>query len=119
MIKGNQKAMLQVKVTAKNEISERIATWHDVMVLDGVLDYQSGESRYTTFNTKLQESTHIFICNYKHIPKYLFVNGGNVRLTAENSRLVVDSKHYDVVLIDDPMELHQHLELYLKYTGGQ
>ena len=41
------------------------------------------------------------------------------RITAENSRLVINGKVYDVMLIDDLMELHQQLEIYLKYTGGQ
>jgi hypothetical protein len=25
---------------------------------------------------------------------------------------------YDVLLIDDPMNLHQHIEVYLQFVGG-
>ena len=26
---------------------------------------------------------------------------------------------YEILLIDDPMHMHEHLEIYLKYIGGQ
>ena len=32
--------------------------------------------------------------------------------------MVIGGKVYEVMLIDDPMELHEQLEIYLKYTGG-
>ena len=32
---------------------------------------------------------------------------------------VIGGKVYDVLLIDDPMELHKQLEISLKFTGGQ
>ena len=74
------------------------------------LDLTGGDSKYSTFNAKIQESTHIFICDYIEL---------DARIEAENSRLSVDGKVFDILLIDDPMNLHQHLEIYLKYTGGQ
>jgi hypothetical protein len=33
--------------------------------------------------------------------------------------MVINDKVYDIMVIDDPMELHEQLEIYLKYTGGQ
>lgn len=43
----------------------------------------------------------------------------NKVITAEDSRVVIAGRRYDVLLIDDPMELHKQLEIYLRYTGGQ
>lgn len=113
-IRGNLKATIQVLTSAKNEIGEHVKTWTDAQRIKGWLDLQSGDSRYTTFDAKIQESTHIFIGDYVPL---------DVRITAENSRLLLGSGEatlvYDILLIDDPMGMHQQLEFYLKFTGGQ
>lgn len=119
MIGGNIEAQLQIRTTGKNAIGEPVEDWHDVVELKGFLDLSSGDSKYTTFNAKIQESTHIFICDYKPIPATLDVEGKIVKVSAENARMVANSQDYDVMLIDDPMNLHKQLEIYLKYTGGQ
>ena len=69
-------------------------------------------SSYTTYSAKIQESTHIFIADFVPLDS---------RITAENSRVIINSKRYDVTLIDNPMEMGSgsQLEIYLKYTGGQ
>lgn len=119
MIGGNVKAVLQVSTTEKNEIGEKVPVWHDAVSLTGWLDLQSGDSKYTTYNAKMQESTHLFICDYLPVPATLEVEGKTVRVSAENACLVANSQRYDVMLIDNPMELNKQLEIYLKYTGGQ
>jgi hypothetical protein len=119
MIGGNTNAVLQVSTTTKNAIGESIQEWNDVVTLTGWLDLSSGDSKYTTYNAKIQESTHLFLCDYNPIPEEIVVDGKTVKVSAENSRIVANSKRYDVMLIDDPMELHEQLEIYLKYTGGQ
>ena len=107
MIGGNTEAILQQKSgSTTNEIGERVQTWSDIHRLRGWLDLQSGDSKYATYDAKLQESTHIFMCDYTAIDR-----------TATDKRLMVNGNVYDVLLIDDPMELHQHLEIYLKYVG--
>ena len=119
MIGGNTTSVLQASTTIKNEIGEKVPAWHDVIELKGFLDLSSGDSKTTTYNAKIQESTHVFVCDYTHIPDTLEVEGKTVKVCAENCRIVANTKRYDVLLIDDPMELHKHLEIYLKYTGGQ
>lgn len=119
MIGGNVDAVLQVSTTTKNEIGEKVQNWHNAVEFTGFLDLVSETTNRTTYNAKIQESTHIFICDYKPIPATLMVDGKTVKVSAENARMVANSQRYDVKLIDDPMELHQHLEIYLKYTGGQ
>lgn len=106
MIGGNIEAILQQKNRSTvNEIGERVQTWSDVQKLWGWLDLQAGEAKYT-YNAKLQESTHIFICDFATVDRF-----------ADDKRLIVNGLTYDVLLIDDPMELHQQLEIYLKYVG--
>lgn len=109
-IGGNIKATVQVFTASKNAIGEQVKTWTDVQSIKGWLDLSSGDSKYTTFNAKIQESTHIFLADYVQLDD---------RITAESSRMVISGKRYDILLIDDPMEMHQQLEIYLKFTGGQ
>lgn len=109
-IGGNTSAAVQVYTTTKNEISEQVQDWVTVQTIKGWLDLSSGEARYSTYHAKIQESTHFFIADYVPL---------DARVTAENARMVINSKRYDIKLIDDPMEMHQQLEFYLKYTGGQ
>lgn len=120
MIGGNIEATLQVQAGfTRNDVGARVPQWHDVMSLTGWLDLQAGDSKYTTFNAKIQESTHVFVGDYVEIPKTLIVNEEEVTVSAETVRMVIDSQRYDVMLIDDPMGLHKQIEIYLKYTGGQ
>ena len=106
MIGGNIQAILQQKEkSTTNAVGEKIQTWVDIQTLTGWLDLQSGDSKYT-YNAKLQESTHIFICDYVMIDR-----------NASDKRLMVNGVVYDVLLIDDPVELHQQLEIYLRHVG--
>lgn len=111
-IGGNTKAAIQVFTQTKNEIGEPVKTWADAQTIKGWLDLQSGDSRYTAFHAKIQESTHIFIADYVPLDS---------RITAERARMVIGGKTYDILLIDNPMELQKgsQLEFYLRFTGGQ
>lgn len=107
MIGGNVIARLQKKgESATNAIGERIPTWVDTHQLLGWLDLTAGDSKYT-YQTKLQESTHVFICDYD----------STVERNAEDKRLIVNGLTYNVLLIDNPMELNKQLEIYLKFVG--
>ena len=119
MIGGNLTAILQVSTTVRNEIGEKVKAWHTVWEHKGFLDLQSGDSKYSTYNAKIQESTHIFLCDFKPIPATFEVDGTMYKVNAETTKMVVSSQEYDVMLIDNPMELNKQLEIYLKYTGGQ
>lgn len=111
-IGGNIKATVQVFTTANNEIGEQAQTWADAQTIKGWLDLQSGDSRNTTFNAKIQESTHIFVADYVALDS---------RITSESARMVINGKRYDILLIDNPMEMGNgsQLEFYLRFTGGQ
>lgn len=137
MIGGNTLALFQVKDSGKkNAIGEREHNWVDVASSKGWLDLSGGDSKYTTYNAKIQESTHIFLCDYQTFKSLSgewvwdtlnFISGEistltsdkKVDVTSENARMLIDGLIYQIMLIDDPMNLHQHLEIYLKFVGGQ
>lgn len=110
MIGGNLYAKLQKRSGTVNAIGEMEESWEDSLTIKGWLDLSGGDSKYNSNDAKIQESTHIFLMEYMNIP---------AELTAENTRLLINGKTYDVMLIDDPMERHRQIEIYLKYTGGQ
>jgi hypothetical protein len=111
-IGGNLAATIQVPTVTKNAIGEHETTWKNVQTIKGWLDLSGGNSGYTTYSAKIQESTHIFIADYVQLDS---------RIHAENSRAIINGKRYDVMLIDSPMEMGSgsQLEIYLKFTGGQ
>lgn len=113
MIGGNITALIQVKDKGtRNKIGELEHVWTDVASLYGWLDYSGGQSDIGTYDAKIQETTHIFLCDYQQIEQE------SVDMTSDNARMVIGGNVYQILQIDDPMELHQHLEIFLKYVGG-
>lgn len=111
-IGGNITAIIQISTAAKNEIGETVRSWTDVQSIKGWLDLSSGDSKYSTYNAKIQESTHVFVADYVALAS---------GIQAENSRMTINGKRYDILLIDNPMEMGSgsQLEFYLRFTGGQ
>ena len=110
MIHGNTRMLLQNKTVVTNAIGEQVPEWVTVQTLFGWFDLSGGEAKYTTYNAKIQESTHIFLADYVQLDS---------KIAAEKSRAVIDGHVYDITLIDDPMNMHKHWEIFLKFTGGQ
>nr|DAZ65964.1 MAG TPA: head tail adaptor [Caudoviricetes sp.] len=109
MIGGNKAGIVQKKGRpVKNSIGAVEHTWEEMVVLTGFLDLSNGDSKHTTYNAKVQESTHIFLCDYRTIDA-----------DPEQVRMIIDGKVYEILLIDNPMELNQQLEIYLRFVGGQ
>ena len=107
-ILGNITAILRYKTGeyVLNSIGERVPEVKDLITLTGYLDMTSNDAKYTLHNAKIQESDHLFICDYVAIPH-----------KTNELTLVCNGKDYDVLLVDDPMEMHKHLEIYLRYVG--
>ena len=107
MIGGNTNAVLQVKTTSQNAFGETENVWEDMQELRGFLDYTGGDASYkTSYKGTIEETTHLFICDYVAFDA-----------TPTQCRLLCDNKVFDVLMIDDPMGLHKHLEIFLKYIG--
>lgn len=111
-IGGNITAVIQTRTSTQNTIGEQVQSWTDAQTIRGWLDLSGGDSKYTSYSAKIQESTHVFVADYAPLAS---------GITAENSRMVIGGKRYDILLIDNPMEMGSgsQLEIYLKYTGGQ
>lgn len=121
-IGGNIQALLQVKSEgAKNAIGEVTIQWVDCMSIRGWLDLSTGDSKHTTFYAKIQESTHIFLCNFTNLTGVISRQGEqeSVDVTSDNARMVIDGLVYEILLIDNPMGMNEHLEIYLRFIGGQ
>ena len=78
------------KTTAKNAIGESEQTWADAFSHVGWLGMQSGDSKHSNFSAKIEESTHVFLCDY---------HSGIYALADQDTRMIIKGKMYDVLLI--------------------
>ena len=108
-IGGNITGRIQTCTTEKNKIGEAVKKWADKFSHNGFLDLQSGDSKYMNFNAKVEESTHIFLCDF---------HSGIYALAGQDCRMIIKGMVYDVLLIDNPMEMNEHLEIYLRKVGA-
>lgn len=133
-ISGNLDATIRLKLSAKvNEIGEKIHEWIDIVKLRGWLDLAGGDSQYSNYNAKIQESTHVFLCDF-HSGEQLHedwkwnpytvntgisdAEGKEILLTSEMCHMTIAGVTYDIKIVDDPMNMHRQLEFYLKFVGG-
>lgn len=108
-IGGKTIGQVQTSTAVKNAIGEAEKTWVTAFSHTGWLDLQSGDSKYTSFSAKLEESTHVFICDY---------HSGIYALAGQDVRMIIKGVVYDVLLIDNPMEMDEQLEIYLRKVGA-
>ena len=108
-IGGNITGIIQNKTTKKNAIGESEQTWADAFSSDGWLGMQSGEKRRATFNAKIEESSHVFLCDF---------HPGIYALADKDTRMIIKGIVYDVTHIDNPDEMDEQLEIYLRRVGA-
>ena len=108
-IGGNITGIIQTKTTIKNAIGEAEQTWADAFSHVGWLGMQSGEKRRATFNAKIEESSHVFLCDY---------HPGIYALADQDTRMIIKGFVYDVTYIDNPDEMDEQLEIYLRKVGA-
>ena len=109
-IDGNQTAVLQVKdESGIDEIGNIVIDWKEAGSYTGWLDLASGNSPVQNYNAKISESSHYYITDYYR---------ALANQDPEVCKMLIDGKIYDVQWIDDPMGMHEHLEIYLKAVGG-
>ena len=110
-IGGNLEAVIQTKAfIGTNEIGEAVHDWSDTVSFRGWLGMQSGGAARANYSAKIEESTHVFLCDY---------NASIYALADQDTRMIIKGNMYDVTLIDNPDEMDEQLEIYLKKTGGQ
>lgn len=109
-IGGNITGRIQTMTASeKNKIGEAVKSWKDAFSQKGWLGLQAGEQKRSTFNAKIEESTHVFLCDY-HSDIYALAN--------QDTRMIIKDFVYDVTLIDNPDEMDEQLEIYLKRVGA-
>ena len=110
-IGGNITGIVQIKTSAqKNEIGEKVNTWKDAASIVGWLGLQSGDSKRSVYYAKIEESSHVFLCDY---------NADVYALADKDVQMLIKGNVYDVLLIDNPDEMDEQLEIYLRKIGGQ
>ena len=111
-IGGNIEGVIQVKTSSgKNEIGEAITNWSDKFTgVCGWLGLMSGDSKHSTYKAKLEESTHCFLCDYD---SDIYALAG-----VDDVRMIIKGFVYDVLLIDNPDEMDEQLEIFLKRVGA-
>lgn len=92
-----------------NEIGEKEQHWNDAFSMRGWLGLQNGDSKRQNFNAKIEESTHVFLTDY-HFGVYA--------LADKDTRMIIKGFVYDVLLIDNPDEMNEQLEIYLRRVGA-
>lgn len=109
-IGGNITGTIQAKTAdGYNSIGEAISVWADAYTHIGWLGMQSGGAVRNNYMTKLEETTHVFLCDYHE---------GIYSLANQDTRMILKGVVYDVLLIDNPDELNEQLEIYLKRVGA-
>ena len=109
-IGGNITGVIQTKtIVGKNAIGEAQHAWADAFSQIGWLGMQSGGYQRSTYNAKIEETSHVFLCDYHE---------GIYALAAQDTRMIIKGFVYDVLLIDNPDEMCEQLEIYLKRVGA-
>ena len=120
-IGGNTIGTIQTNTAVKNAIGEGEKKWVDAFSHVGWLDLPNGgtaaEIQYSTHKAKIEESTHVFICNY-HSGIYGLTIPDSETKTVPDCRMIIKGMVYDVLSIDNPMEMNEHLEIYLRKVGA-
>ena len=111
-IGGNTTATIQVSSITQNEIGEDVKAWTDVQTITGWLDLAGGDSSYTAYSAKVQQSTHVFVADWVPLDK---------SINPETSRMDIGGQAHDIMLLDNPMGMQDgsQWEIYLKFTGGR
>lgn len=95
------------KTQVDNGIGGFTETEGELFSIKGYLDLLTGDER-TTNNAFMEDSTHIILTDYR------------ADIKRKKHWLVdADSNRYDITLVDDPLQLHNHLEIYLKFVGDK
>lgn len=109
-IGGNITGTIQIKAKkGKNAIGEAVIEWTAAFSHKGWLGLQAGDSKRTNFNSKIEESTHVFLCDY---------HSGIYALADQDTRMIFKGSVYDVLFIDNPDEMNEQLEIYLRKVGN-
>lgn len=105
-IKGNTLCTFYIKKSGGvNEIGEASTEWARYAEKYGIFDYSGGTTQ-RDYKVKIEDSTHIFLCNYFDMTK-----------DESELRASILGTNYEVIKIDDVMNKNVQYEIYLKQLG--
>lgn len=102
-----QTLVLQAKKQKSDGIGGFTETWDDLRAVSGYLDLLQGTDENTIQQAFIEQSTHVAV-----LPKYEPGITDAMRIVDETGRF------YEITYVDDPVGVHHHTELYLKYGGN-
>ena len=119
-IGGNIELVLKCKNGFEtNEIGEKIPSYIDYITLKGFLDMSNTNTSHSTYNAKIQDSTHYFICDYVELPCIKDEKGNLRKPVANDLKATCNGKEFDVLWVDNPMDGCAFVyEIYLEYKGA-
>lgn len=109
MIGGNTRARIETATAVKDAFGMEQVDWTIAKAIEliGYLDMTGGGSDTARLGARLETTTDLFLCDWR-----------DITLGDGACRMVIGGRVYDIVHIDNPMGLNDHLEIYLKYTGA-
>lgn len=98
---------IQKSTGVDDGIGGKTWSWAEHLHITGYLDMQSGTDANTVQPAFLREATHVLVTD-RYFPG-----------VTEKMRLV-DSygRIYSILFVDDPVDLHHHIEIYAKEVGA-
>lgn len=92
------------KTGKRNSLGQIIHDFQETVSFDGWIDFLSGEESNNQ-NAITADSTHVIITFETNLE------------IAISDRIRFKDKDYEVTYVDNPMELNDHLEIFLKAVG--
>lgn len=99
---------VQDYIETDDELGGITQEYQDVYTGEGYLDLLSGTNQNQIQNATIEQSTHVLICDY-------FENYQSK--IKDKMYVVLGGRRYLITYVDDPVQAHDHLEIYLKYVS--
>lgn len=96
----------EVKGQKSDGMGGLIDDWKPVKPVSGYLDLLTGTNENALQNASVEDSTHILV-----IPDFTVGITDEMRVVDSTGRI------YEITYSDDPVGIHHHNELYLKFGG--
>lgn len=101
-----QEFVLQKVEQMPDGLGGLIDDWKPALNVSGYLDLLTGTNENALQNASVEDSTHILV-----IPDYTVGITDKMRVVDGSGRI------YEITYSDDPVGVHHHNEIYLKFGG--
>lgn len=101
-----QTVIIQRRTRQDDGIGGYDDVWVSFLEVKGYLDMVNGTDLNGQQNAYIEQSTHMLII--PDIPS---------EEITDKMRVAAEGKVYDITFVDDPVNVHHHLEVYLTFAG--